>query len=325
MLLPSLLLLLAMPGASAATAAATSQQALHLLNRLGYGPAPGDVARVRAMGLAAYVDSQLAPPALEPRLAARLREYHEAGTPADEERLLRAIASPRQLEEVLSAFWQTWFGMRGVKEPDVRPHVFGRYATLRTILVQGGDTRSERAALGALLKQFVSAPSRALEHALWAAWTATGGDQRAVLRALFRSPEFLAPSQHGSMRKDDWRFVVSALRASSVAVQNAAPLVEALRRPMGTAGRAAFAQQLAQGRLALAIAPPRLHRYASSAPPVRAMAGSAAPQAGVAQPGPVLIEAPTPSAAAMAAAARSQPLDPGGLLELLYSSAFARY
>ncbi|HEY3886329.1 MAG TPA: DUF1800 family protein, partial [Vicinamibacterales bacterium] len=34
---------------------------LHVLNRIGFGPRPGDIARVRHMGLAAYIDQQLHP------------------------------------------------------------------------------------------------------------------------------------------------------------------------------------------------------------------------------------------------------------------------
>jgi hypothetical protein len=34
---------------------------LHVLNRLGFGARPGDVARVREMGLAKYIDEQLTP------------------------------------------------------------------------------------------------------------------------------------------------------------------------------------------------------------------------------------------------------------------------
>ena len=51
------------------------QRILHALNRLGYGPRPGDVERVRRMGLAAYIERQLDPnriadPAVEQALAA---------------------------------------------------------------------------------------------------------------------------------------------------------------------------------------------------------------------------------------------------------------
>ncbi len=34
---------------------------VHVLNRLGYGPTPGDIARVRELGLQAYIDQQLQP------------------------------------------------------------------------------------------------------------------------------------------------------------------------------------------------------------------------------------------------------------------------
>src|SRR5258706_11122338 len=37
------------------------QVILHALNRLGYGPRPGDVERVRRMGVAAYIERQLDP------------------------------------------------------------------------------------------------------------------------------------------------------------------------------------------------------------------------------------------------------------------------
>ena len=37
------------------------ERVLHVLNRLGYGPRPADVARVRAMGVAAYLEEQLDP------------------------------------------------------------------------------------------------------------------------------------------------------------------------------------------------------------------------------------------------------------------------
>ena len=36
-------------------------QALHVLNRLGYGPAPGDLAHVRQVGIDRYIAEQLHP------------------------------------------------------------------------------------------------------------------------------------------------------------------------------------------------------------------------------------------------------------------------
>ncbi len=38
---------------------------LHVLNRLAFGPRPGDVARVRAVGLDAWIDRQLRPETID--------------------------------------------------------------------------------------------------------------------------------------------------------------------------------------------------------------------------------------------------------------------
>ena len=323
------LLLLAAAAASCAHAAPIDAGlAQHLLNRLGYGPAPGEVARVRAMGVRAYVDSQLAPPPVPPRLDA----LSGPGVPAHEEALLLAIASPRQLEEVLAGFWQDYFKEEDSARRTLRPHVLGRYAELRTALGQqacgqGGPVPggSERAALAALLRYFVDAPSASLQRSVAQAWKGTRGDQRAVLRLLLTSPEFLAPAQWNSKTKDGFRFVASAVRASGLAVENVAPLMAFVHAPLSDEKRAEFVERLAAGRLALALAPLRPHAYASSAPPLRAGVAGEAPLGTVSRPGPVLMAAPTPSAAAMAAAARSQPAEPGRLRELLGQQEFLHY
>ena len=155
------------------------QQALHVLNRIAYGPAPGDVARVTQMGVKRYIDSQLEPAgliystALNDRLAelalpnssagaalaqfAELRRevrdeepgakqrradgYKSMVRETDEARLLRAIYSPRQLEEVMVDFWYNHFNVFSGKgsaralvasyERDaIRPYVFGSFRTL---------------------------------------------------------------------------------------------------------------------------------------------------------------------------------------------------
>src|SRR6266403_1116759 len=49
---------------------------LHALNRLAYGPRPGDVERVRQMGLAKWIEQQLNPNSIDDRaLEARLENY----------------------------------------------------------------------------------------------------------------------------------------------------------------------------------------------------------------------------------------------------------
>ena len=49
---------------------------VHVLNRLGFGARPGDIARVRAIGLAAYIDQQLHPERIgDTGMAARLAGF----------------------------------------------------------------------------------------------------------------------------------------------------------------------------------------------------------------------------------------------------------
>ena len=133
----------------AAAALGDKQKAVYVLNRLAFGPAPGDVDRVMRIGVEAYIDEQLHPeqledpPALRQRLdALRTQQldavdlYADYGPPirqaagkdqaaidevnrkqnlvADETRearLLRAIYSPAQLREVMVDFWFNHFNV----------------------------------------------------------------------------------------------------------------------------------------------------------------------------------------------------------------------
>jgi uncharacterized protein (DUF1800 family) len=155
------------------------QQAVHVLNRLAFGPRPGDVERVQRMGVQAYIDEQLHPETIPmpPELTARLealeitrrsaggalrdflelrkdvrnaeegakqRRRIEQGRAAREEaeaRLLRAIESPRQLEEVMVDFWFNHFNVYAGKNIDralvssyerdaIRPYALDSFRTL---------------------------------------------------------------------------------------------------------------------------------------------------------------------------------------------------
>lgn len=143
------------PAASGAALPAALRP-LHVLNRLGYGPAPGDVARVRALGTSAYIEHQLDPDSLPlpDDLQRRLDElntlqmdpvtlFREYGPPlgpgrrvdpvaakatrqrarvileqAVRARLLRALESPRQLHEVMVDFWYNHFNVFAAKGLD---------------------------------------------------------------------------------------------------------------------------------------------------------------------------------------------------------------
>src|SRR5581483_5648889 len=152
----------------------------HVLNRIAFGPRPGDIERVQAMGLDRYIDQQLHPERLpdrdvEPRLAPlttlrmssraiaetieqpqidarKAKKAGEEPTPADrkansvvlelsEQKVLRAIYSERQLQEVLTDFWFNHFNVDARKGPVrfmlpeyerdvIRPHVLGKFRDL---------------------------------------------------------------------------------------------------------------------------------------------------------------------------------------------------
>ena len=66
----------AQKASSAVPKTADTATIAHVLNRLGYGPAPGDIEEVRAMTLAAYIDQQLHPERIpDEALKARLTAY----------------------------------------------------------------------------------------------------------------------------------------------------------------------------------------------------------------------------------------------------------
>jgi uncharacterized protein (DUF1800 family) len=143
---------LAMSGATAFAASVPDtpeQRALHLLNRIAYGPRPGDVERVAAMGVDRYIDQQLSPQSMPesaelqrrlaglttlrltpPQLFDRYEPHPILGrrpTPdeaksirqesrviareAIEARLLRATMSERRLEQVMTDFWFNHFNV----------------------------------------------------------------------------------------------------------------------------------------------------------------------------------------------------------------------
>jgi uncharacterized protein (DUF1800 family) len=173
---------------------------VHVLDRMGFGPRPGDVDRVRAMGLQAYIEQQLRPerlsdeamagrlaslptvtlssreivrdyllpvqllrrqqqqqqrqqqapqtgasqesgPARTPELVEAARNARAVLDDISSQKLLRAIYSERQLDELMVDFWFNHFNVFAAEgatrgyvteyERDViRPHVLGRFRDL---------------------------------------------------------------------------------------------------------------------------------------------------------------------------------------------------
>jgi Protein of unknown function (DUF1800) len=75
---------LILPTAGAAIAApATQADALHVLNRLAFGPRPGDIERVMNMGIDSFIDQQLHPETIPmpPELSERLAKLSAGEMP----------------------------------------------------------------------------------------------------------------------------------------------------------------------------------------------------------------------------------------------------
>jgi uncharacterized protein (DUF1800 family) len=173
------------------------QQIIQALNRLTFGPRPGDVQKVRALGLDSWIDQQLRPekindaaieqfvakyPAINQDQNDLLRQYAEQQrerremrrTEADSTRMMsgqdsvmarrqlaqrfnltrqvvtqlqssrvaRAVASERQLQEMMTDFWENHFSIyaqKGAPEPYyltdfdqnvVRPRALGKFRDL---------------------------------------------------------------------------------------------------------------------------------------------------------------------------------------------------
>jgi uncharacterized protein (DUF1800 family) len=180
------------PGFAAEGPADDRAAALHVLDRLAFGPAPGDLERVARMGASAWVAEQMNPERLalpstladqlaalrtptetqrglveqyrEMQKEAKAARQAETASPdgekpptaadadrrrqvaaiyveAGDERLLQALGSPRQLQEVLVDFWFNHFNVFQGKGLDrvlvesyereaIRPNVFGRFRTM---------------------------------------------------------------------------------------------------------------------------------------------------------------------------------------------------
>ncbi len=154
------------------------QKILHLLNRITFGPRAGDVARVREIGIDRYIEEQLHSETIDDsdlakrlevlptqRMAsAELYQFYPPPQQAEQrvndknappifgrpqqvtgelvqQKLVRAVSSNRQLQEVLTDFWFNHFNVFAQKEADqwlvtsyerdvIRPHVFGKFRNL---------------------------------------------------------------------------------------------------------------------------------------------------------------------------------------------------
>jgi uncharacterized protein (DUF1800 family) len=136
-----------------------------VLNRAAYGPRPGDIARVTAMGVDAYLEEQLAPQRIGEDWgclgrvglldtldmdASEAKDYETAVYPEvgkgqaavelQQAALLRSVYSARQLEQVMVEFWSDHFNvtqlkaecswLKTVDDRLIRKHALGKFRDL---------------------------------------------------------------------------------------------------------------------------------------------------------------------------------------------------
>src|SRR6185436_1698424 len=139
--------------------------ALHALNRLGFGPKPGDVEAVLDRGIEEYINDQLDPRPdsdLTSRLAPLnntlnlsttqvLVTYADSGNQTasiqayldnfSSAKLIRSVHSANQLDEMLADFWFNHFNVnindnfvryaiQSYERDAIRPHALGKFETL---------------------------------------------------------------------------------------------------------------------------------------------------------------------------------------------------
>ncbi len=142
--------------------------ALHALNRLGYGPRPGDVQRVLDEGLERWIVGQARPAGPDPEVEARLRALPTLNYPTQQilalyaqdqrnigpilddfyaAKLIRAAHSKNQLQEVMADFWFNHFNVnindgfvrysiQSYERDALRPNLLGKFRTLLAATAQ---------------------------------------------------------------------------------------------------------------------------------------------------------------------------------------------
>lgn len=126
------------------TSQAQLEQALHVLNRLSFGPTPESIREILTIGIDAWIQRQLDPESIPTsEITANLEANYrpQASAPGLKAWLkARMVHSPRQLEEVMAWFWENHFSTDLTKTESVleeyeenrrfRRLAFGRFEDL---------------------------------------------------------------------------------------------------------------------------------------------------------------------------------------------------
>jgi uncharacterized protein (DUF1800 family) len=136
----------------------TFDPTIHLLNRITFGPRPGDTDRVNAMGHTEFIEEQLSPKTVDTSRADKIISRFDTLNPAglldtlkrlgprpvfelNAATLARALYSEQQLYEVMVDFWSNHFSIYSLGMPArilkivddrdvIRPHALGSFREL---------------------------------------------------------------------------------------------------------------------------------------------------------------------------------------------------
>ena len=115
---------------------------LHALNRLAYGPRPGDVERVRQMGLAKWIEQQLNPSSIDDKvMEARLQDYPTLKMSTA--KLIDEYPQPKQAEKLAEKQAQAR-AQQEQRRPDARGAVAEKET--QSSQTQGGSSDAQSAA-----------------------------------------------------------------------------------------------------------------------------------------------------------------------------------
>jgi uncharacterized protein (DUF1800 family) len=163
---------------------------LHALNRLAYGPRPGDVERVRQVGLAKWIEQQLNPNAIDDRsVEARLEQFPTLRMSTS--KLLAEYPQPKQQEKQAAAR-----GARPDQRPEQRPGDVAAATIATDMSDKGAQAAQEQTASAekagtmkddanaATMKQEPAAEMNAATRGVGKRDLLGGGDPNVVPRAI---------------------------------------------------------------------------------------------------------------------------------------------
>ncbi len=212
---------------------------LYLDNWTSIGPRSAVGLRANRPGAGGAAGKPAAPKGINENYARELLELHTLG--------VNGGYTQRDVEEVAKCF-TGWTIEKPAEDGsfrfDPKRHEPGAKFVLGQVIPEGGEDEglavlhllASSPATAHLLslqlaERFVSdTPPPALVDRMATAYLKSDGEIAAVLRVLYRSPEFWAPAVYEAKMKTPLEFVVSAVRASHAEISRPMPLVQVLNK-----------------------------------------------------------------------------------------------